>query len=119
MTFTLTQLFHFQNCNFSLEGSGTVKMSSDNQESPTSNSGTHNSSQIFSTSTVTSSAASHLCGNNKLNNEQQIQSKNRICRDFVRGNCRRLYCKVAKLTFRFEFTKFYFISSIHMCSQVI
>jgi hypothetical protein len=34
--------------------------------------------------------------NNKINNElsqQQQQTKNRVCRDFVRGSCRRLYCK--------------------------
>lgn len=29
-------------------------------------------------------------GNNKMMSEQH---KNRICRDFVRGSCRRLYCK--------------------------
>lgn len=46
----------------------------------------------------------------KMNNCNDQQSKNRICRDFVRGSCRRLLCKVniyfkiyfgqIKLTFR-------------------
>jgi hypothetical protein len=30
----------------------------------------------------------------KMNNCNDQQSKNRICRDFVRGSCRRLLCKV-------------------------
>jgi hypothetical protein len=33
-------------------------------------------------------------GQYKGNNLNEQQNKNRICRDFVRGACRRLYCKV-------------------------
>lgn len=65
------------------------KMSSDNPETPTSNVGTHN---YNNSSTLT---VAHSCGNNnKLNSCNELQNKNRICRDFVRGSCRRLYCKV-------------------------
>lgn len=44
---------------------------------------------------------SHSNGQHKINNsnEQQQLNKYRICRDFVRGSCRRLYCKVIFIIF--------------------
>lgn len=63
-------------------------MSSDSPDSPNNNAGPHNSSQISS-----APATSGMKSNINLG-EQQLQNKNRICRDFVRGSCRRLHCKV-------------------------
>lgn len=78
------------------------------------------STSIHST---TSSCNGHYSnGNNKGNNPNEQQVKNRICRDFVRGSCRRLFCKVSdSLFFIFESIRnsFYFLYSIRMFSLQI
>lgn len=63
------------------------------------------STSNHSTSVQASSLQSHSNGqynNNKGNNNinDQQQNKYRICRDFVRGSCRRLFCKVSLIKFK-------------------
>ena len=53
---------------------------------------------IHSTLVITAPTLTHISGNfNQVNgNVKQINElKHRICRDFVRGHCRRQYCKVS------------------------
>lgn len=73
-------------------------------------SNTTSTQSTFIHSNITASSSSSLHSNNnnnnngqyngnKGNNSNEQQNKYRICRDFVRGSCRRLYCKVSKYIF--------------------
>lgn len=53
---------------------------------------------IHSTLVITAPTLTHINGNfNQINGnvKQNNEQKHRICRDFVRGHCRRQYCKVS------------------------
>ncbi|KAG5679350.1 hypothetical protein PVAND_008921 [Polypedilum vanderplanki] len=62
-----------------------------NSESHTVNAVVSCSSSTSNHSNIATSSNGQYNGGNKSNNEQQ--NKNRICRDFIRGSCRRLFCK--------------------------
>lgn len=52
----------------------------------------------------------------QIQQQQQSNGKSRICRDFVRGACRRLYCKVRSIKFPLFINLMTIIRSIPMCS---
>lgn len=52
----------------------------------------------------------------QIQQQQQSNGKSRICRDFVRGACRRLYCKVRSIKFPLFINLMIIIRSIPMCS---
>lgn len=89
-----------------------------------SNSAVSSSSSALNHSIIATSSNGQYNNNCNLNgNKGNNEQKFRICRDFVRGACRRLFCKVSTIflaiNFNYNLNFFSLDNSIHMFSHRI